>query len=339
LTLALAVAAAQPAAQAPADPAKGRAAQEEMQKGDGFTQRRQYEEALQSYKKAFSLTGKTSFEACLGMALAYRGLGAHKNVADVCLDALKLTQDARQLAGVHNMRGAALVALADKPDDKRLEEAEREFRAAIGANDNLYAARLNLGVTLLKMNRDEEGVRVLKHYVEVAPKGKEVDNALEMIEEPRRAREPYAPAFSFTSKDGEFITLEDLRGKTVVLDFWGTWCKPCLMATPDLLRLHRKYADEGVVFIGVAVNDQEDAWSAYIAKHNMAWPQFLDRTRKMAIPYGVISYPTYIVIDGEGIVRARKSGYNAIETPSWLDAEIKRTLKKKSDPGSRIPYP
>jgi thiol-disulfide isomerase/thioredoxin len=287
---------------------------------------------LQSYKKAFTLTGKTSFQACVGMALAYRGLGAHKNVAEVCLDAMKLTEDARQLAGVHNMRGAAFVALAEKPDDKRLQEAEREFLTAIGAHEGLYAAHLNLGVTLLKMNRDEEGVRVLKRYVEIAPKGKEVDNALKMIEEPRRAREAYAPEFSFTSKDGEFVTLEDLRGKTVVLDFWGTWCKPCLMATPDLLKLNRKYAEQGVVFIGVAVNDQEDAWSAYIAKHNMNWPQFLDKTRKVALPFAVTSYPTYIVIDGEGIVRARKSGYSPTETPSWLDGEIKRTLKKGSNP-------
>jgi thiol-disulfide isomerase/thioredoxin len=329
LTLALTVAAIQLPAQAPPDPAKVQAAQEEMQKGEAFTLRRQYEEALQAYKKAFTLTGKTSFDACMGMALAYRHLGAHKNVADVCVDALKLTGDARKLAAVHNMRGTALVALSDKPDDKRLQEAEQEFLTAISGHEGLYAAHLNLGVTLLKMNRDEEGVRVLKRYVEIAPKGKEVDNALKMIEEPRRAREAYAPEFSFTSKDGEFVTLEDLKGKTVVLDFWGTWCKPCLMATPDLLKLHKKYADQGVVFVGVAVNDQQDAWAAYIEKHNMTWPQFLDKTRKLALPFAVTSYPTYIVIDGEGILRARKSGWNPIETPSWLESEIKRTLKKK----------
>jgi thiol-disulfide isomerase/thioredoxin len=329
LTLALTVAAVQLHAQAPPDPAKVQAAQEEMQKGEAFTLRRQYEEALQAYKKAFALTGKTSFAACMGMALAYRNLGAHKNVVDVCVDALKLAGDAKQQAVVHNMRGTALVSLSEKPDDKRLPEAEREFLAAIAAHEDLHSAHLNLGVTLLKMNRDDEGVRALKRYVEIAPRGKEVDNALKMIEEPRRAREAYAPEFSFTSKDGEFVTLEDLKGKTVVLDFWGTWCKPCLMATPDLLKLNRKYAEQGVVFIGVAVNDQEDAWSAYIAKHNMNWPQFLDKTRKVAMPFAVTSYPTYIVIDGDGIVRARKSGYSPTETPSWLDGEIKRTLKKK----------
>jgi thiol-disulfide isomerase/thioredoxin len=327
--LALTVVGVQPHAQQPVDPARTEAAQEEMLKADAFTQLRQYEQALQSYKKAFTLTGKTSFQACMGMALAYRGLGAHKNVADVCVDALKLAGDGRQRSVAHNMRGAALVALSGKPDDKRLQDAHREFLAALEENDTLHAARLNLGVTLLKMNQDEEGVRVLKQYVEVAPKGKDADFALTLIDEPRRARETYAPNFSFTSKQGEFITLEDLRGKTVVLDFWGTWCKPCLMATPDLLKLNRKYSEQGVVFIGVAVNDREEAWSAYIEKFQMDWPQFFDRTRKISTPYGVVSYPTYIIIDGEGIMRARQSGYSPTATPSWIEGEIKRTLKKK----------
>ena len=62
---------------------------------------------------------------------------------------MKLPNDAKQLASLHNMRGTALVAMSDRPDDKRRQEAEREFRAALAANDNLYVAHLNLGVTLL----------------------------------------------------------------------------------------------------------------------------------------------------------------------------------------------
>jgi thiol-disulfide isomerase/thioredoxin len=329
LLVALTVAAGGLRAQEPKTTAPNPAFDEEMRKADTLAQQRKYEEALQSYKKAFGMTGKSSFEACAGMALAYRGLGAHKNVAEVCAEALKLAGDARQQAAIHSMRGAALVALADKPDDKRLAEAEREFLAAIEAREDFYAAHLNLGVTLLKMNRDEEGIKVLKHYAEVAPKGKDLDYALRIIEEPRRAREAYAPDFSFTSKDGEFITLDDLKGKTVVLDFWGTWCKPCLMATPDLLKLRKKYAEQPVVFVGIAVRDQEAEWAAYIEKNKMDWPQFLDTSRKIVTPFAVVSYPTYVIIDAEGIVRARKSGYSPSETQGWLDDEIKKSLKRR----------
>ena len=303
---------------------------EEMRKGEMLINRRAYEEALQAYKKAYALKDKASLDAAIGMAMAYRGLGAHKNVFDVSTDALKLAGDDKTLqAKVHNLRGASLVSLSEKPGDKRLLEAESEFRTALEANPALHIARMNLGVAMLKMNRDDEGVRELKGYVERAPKGPEAANALKMIEEPRRAREVFAPDFSFTSKQGEFITLEDLKGRTVVLDFWGTWCKPCLMATPALLKLHKKFVDDGVVFIGVAVRDQEPEWAAYIDKNRMDWPQFLDTNRKIVTPFSVNAFPTYVVIDGDGIVRARKSGYG-METDSWLEGEIKRTLKKKS---------
>ena len=230
------------------------------------------------------------------------------------------------------MRGAALVSLSDKPTDKRLTEAEADFRAAKAANPELHSAQLNLGVTLLKMGHDDDGVRELKIYVERAPRGPELDNAKRMIEEPRRARESFAPDFSFTTKDGEFMSSDDLKGKTVVLDFWGTWCKPCLMATPSLVRLQKKYAEQNVVFVGVAVNDQEDAWRAYIDKNKMEWPQFIDKTRKMVMPFAVTTYPTYIVIDGEGVVRARKSGWG-MDTAGWLEDEIKTDAEEEVSPG------
>ena len=302
---------------------------EEMRKADMLVSRRQFEPALQSYKKAYAATTKTSLDALLGMAVAYRGLGAHKNVYDLTPEAMKLAGgDKSAQAKVLNLRGAALVALADKRDDKRLVEAAQAFRDALAANPELYTAQMNLGVTLLKQGHDGEGQAELKAYIDRAPKGADVDTALKMIEEPRRARENFAPDFSITTRQGEFVTLADLKGKTVVLDFWGTWCKPCLMATPSLVRLNRKYAEQGVVFIGVAVNDQEDAWAAYIDKNKMEWPQFFDKARKMALPFAVSTYPTYVVIDSEGIVRARKSGYGT-DTDGWLDYEIKQALKKK----------
>jgi thiol-disulfide isomerase/thioredoxin len=300
-----------------------------MREAEQMIARRMWENALQSYKKAYALKDKQSLDAAFGMALAYRGLGAYKNVVDLMGDAIKLAADDKRLqAKVLNMRGAAMVSLADKPTDKRLTDAEADFRAALAANPELHSAQLNLGVTLLKMGHDEDGVRELKIYVERAPRGPELENAKRMIEEPRRARETFAPDFSFTTKDGEFMSSDDLKGKTVVLDFWGTWCKPCLMATPSLVRLQKKYAEQNVVFVGVAVNDQEDAWRAYIDKNKMEWPQFIDKTRKMVMPFAVTTYPTYIVIDGDGVVRARKSGWG-MDTAGWLEDEIKRTLKKK----------
>src|SRR5262249_53796734 len=80
----------------------------------------------------------------------------------------------------------------------------------------------------------------------------------------------FAPDFSFTSKDGELISLENLKGKTVLLDFWGSWCGPCAMAAPGLVKLHQKFAEQPVVFISIAEHDQESQWSRFIEQKKMA---------------------------------------------------------------------
>jgi thiol-disulfide isomerase/thioredoxin len=299
--------------------------EDELRNGDAYLQRHMFEQALQAYKHAYSLTDKRSYDAIVGMALAYRGLGAHQNVLDLCGDGLKLAgEDKAHQAQMHNLRGVALTALADKPNDKKLQEAESEFRTALAANESLASARLNLGIALLKMGRDPDGIRELKAYVDSAPKGADLENARKMIDDPRRARELFAPAFSFTSKDGESISLEDLAGKTVLLDFWGSWCAPCVASTPGLIKLRRKFAGRPVVFLGIA-QDQEDKWRTYLERNNMDWPQYLDTSRRVLRLFNVNVYPTYIVLDGDGIVRARRSGFGS-DTHSWLEHEISKTL-------------
>jgi thiol-disulfide isomerase/thioredoxin len=321
------------AAGAAQDSPKNTPYEDEMRKADLAATRHLYEPALQSYKKAFALSDKASLDALFGMMVAYRGLGAHKNVLDLCDDAMKLAgEDTRQQAKVHNLKGSSLVALvslADKPNDKRLDEALDAFRAAIAANPDLYSAQLNLGVTLLKQRKDEEGIRELNAYLERAPRGPDTENVVKMVADPRRARESFAPDFSFTTRDGAFVSLEDLKGKVVVLDFWGTWCHPCVVAAPGLVRLNKKYGEQGVTFVSVAENDREEAWAAFIDKNKMEWPQFFDKTRKMVVPYNVTGFPTYIVIDGDGIVRAKKMGYGS-DTDHWLDNAIKQALKRST---------
>ena len=153
-----------------------------------------YEQALQAYRHAYALSGKSSYDALVGIALAYRGLGAFKEVLDACKDGLKLAGDDKaHQAQIHNLRGSAHFVLADKPDDEKLRDAEVEFRAALAANASLAAARVNLGTVLLKIHRDDEGLRELREDLDHASDGPAAENARWLIEDPRRAREPFAP--------------------------------------------------------------------------------------------------------------------------------------------------
>ena len=88
-------------------------------------------------------------------------------------------------------------------------------------------------------------------------------------------------------------------------------------------------AEDPVVFLSIA-QDKESDWRAYIDKHHLQWPQYLDATDKIIHRFGVRGYPTFIVVDGDGIIRARANGYTS-GTDRWIESEIRKTLKNTSN--------
>jgi len=179
----------------------------------------------------------------------------------------------------------------------------------------------------MQQGRDQEGIAELKKYVELQPRGADIDRARKMIENPRRARENYAPEFSITTSDGQYIALEDLSGKVVLLDFWGTWCAPCVASVPSLRNLHKRYEKEAsFVMIGISSDTEVEEWRAFTAKNQMVWPQYWDRDRRVQRAFEVRAFPTYILIDHEGIVRFRSSG-TSWERSANLDDAIRKQVK------------
>ena len=300
----------------------------EVRKGLELLRRHQYEDALKSFKRANDLHGKTSAECFYGMAEAYQGLEAYKNVATSCDKVVELAgSDTQLMAQAYNLKGIALQTQAEIKDKKKLQEAEAVFRQGLALNVDLPILRYNLGFTLLQEGHDPEGIAELKKYVELQHEGPKAELALKLIGNPRRAREAYAPDFSITTADGEYIALEDLRGKVVLLDFWGTWCPPCVESVPSLRDMYKRYAKEkAFVMISVSVHDEEDNWRAFTAKNQMAWPQYFDRDSKVQRAFGVSSFPTYVLIDHEGIVRYRVSGMS-FEREAALNEAIHKQIK------------
>ncbi|MBA3640445.1 MAG: redoxin domain-containing protein [Acidobacteriota bacterium] len=299
-----------------------------MRDADALLARRQYEDALRIYKDANGLQDKKSPRALLGMARAYQGLKAHKSAADSCTESLKYVGESKVLdAEARNLRGVSLFALGEKADDKRWKQAEEDFRSVLTMVDASPVAQYNLGMTLLKQLRDEEAIKELREFVERAGSMPEAASAKKYIENPRRARENFAPDFSFSTLAGEFLSSDDLRGKVVLIDFWATWCEPCVYATPGLARLHRKYKDEPVVILGISADRDQAPWKAFIEKHKLEWAHFYDDRRMMANRFVVNGYPTYLLLDHEGIIRYRQQGWNS-QVDSQLDGEIRSLLKK-----------
>lgn len=295
---------------------------------DSLLARRQYEDALRIYRDANKLQDKKSARALLGMARAYQGLKAHKSAADACTDALTYVGDSKVLdAEARNLRGVSLFALGEKADDKRWKQAEEDFRSVLTMADTYPVAQYNLGMTLLKQRRDEEGLTELRAFIDRAGSMPETASAKKYIENPRRARENYAPDFSFTSMAGEFLSSDDLRGKVVLIDFWATWCAPCVHATPGLARIQKKYKDDPLVILGVSADRDQALWKAFIEKHRLEWTHFYDDRRMMANRFTVNGYPTYILVDHEGIIQYRQQGWSP-QVDSQIEGELRSMIKK-----------
>lgn len=267
------------------------------------------------------------------MANAYMGLEAYKNAAQTADKIIELAaNDVGLQAQAYNLKGIAIQKQSDGKDAKKLADAEAALRQAITIKPSFPDAHYNLGVVLMQENRDAEGVAELKQFLQLAPEAATSGLARKMIENPRRAREPFAPDFSFTTSEGEYISLDDLKGKVVVLDFWGTWCPPCVASVPGLRDINKKYSkDSAFVMISVSSDSDEDAWKGFIAKEKMVWHQFLDRDHAVQRAFAVRAFPTYIVLDQDGVIRYRSIGMS-LEKESALEDAVKKQLKLVQKP-------
>jgi thioredoxin-like negative regulator of GroEL len=316
------------------DPASAEPLSPGLEEAFALLRLRQYDDAVKGFKKALDRE-KPSSRGYLGLAQAYHGLNAYKNVLESCDKAVDCAASASEKATAHNMKGIALFSRAEAkrpPDAEDLNAAVREFHTTLDLDPSFHMARYNLGMVMLKMGDDPAGVEWLRGYLAAAPGGAAAKDAERMIENPRRAREDFAPDFSVVTNDGEHLDLESLRGRVVVLDFWASWCGPCRDSIAFLRGLQKKYSAQPVVLVSISVDTDAGAWRAAIAEEKMAWRHYLDSSGRVSRLFGVRPIPTTVVIDGEGIVRDRIVGVSR-SYGLTLEADVKDGLKRLAASG------
>ncbi len=304
-----------------------------LSQGDLYSSKRKYELALDAYHKADKLSHHSSAPCYLKIASAERKLGDFSSALDDAKKAVKVAGEDKSVAvRAHLLRASLLSQMAGKSTDKKLKEAEDEIHQALAQDSGNAVAHYNLGFVLLRQERDPEGIAEMNAFLAMPGADSEtVAEARRIVANPLRARAPFAPDFSFTTRQNQDLSNAALRGKVVLMDFWGTWCPPCRESIPILRNLNKKYAGKPFQLVSVSSDDDEDVWKTYIQAEHMDWAQYIDLPGDVLQAFKVESFPTFIVLDKDGVVRFRQSGEGPT-TEGDLEDAVGKYLKRESDP-------
>ncbi len=284
--------------------------------------KRRVDFALDSFKKADKQDDGRCF-ACQKKMIQY-GLELHewKTAQLAAEEMVAEAQGDKSIALAHFELGLVLFDEAlDKRKDELFTHAHEEFTKAIAAGPNFPDAIFADGKALAHLKQDDAAKAQFEKYVKMRPVGDpQRQRVLRFIGEPELARARMAPAFAVDTLDGQHVSLDDLTGKVVLIDFWATWCGPCREALPHMQQIAKKFQGQPLVVLSVSLDSDEQKWKDFVAKNGMTWTHYRDGgfTGPVATMFAVKAIPQTFTIDADGVLQDQHIG----------DASIEGKLKK-----------
>ena len=295
--------------------------QTELQAGKQAATQSNYAEAAKHFNKANQMQQGKCSECYVWLARMDMGADSLQQALKETEQAVSTAAPGPELARAQLYHGIVLARQGN------FAAAEIALKAAATASPACVECRFNLGFVLLKQSKDAEGVAVLKTVApEFAgtPRGHEIER---LIANPGRIRKNYAPEFSTKLSTGEEVNLDTLRGKVVLLDFWGTWCEPCRVSLPLLKDLAAKVDPARVAIISIDEYDPKPKWEQYVHSNGMTWSQVYDGDLSLHNAFAVDGFPRYYILSKDGIILAEFKGWNQNGEATIADA-IAAALKQ-----------
>jgi thiol-disulfide isomerase/thioredoxin len=231
-------------------------------------------------------------------------------------------QGPKNVALAHYQLGALLMHEGmEKHKEDLFTQAHEEMLKALAPGMKFPAAIYADGLVLAQLKQDDAAKARFEEFVKLQPENDpDRQRALRYISEPELTRARMAPPFAITTADGQRISLDDLTGKVVLLDFWATWCGPCREALPHIREIAKKFQGQPLVVLSISLDTDEQKWKQFVAKNEMTWLQYRDDgfTGPIAKGFGVQAIPHTFTIDADGVLQDEHIG----------DASIEGKLKK-----------
>ena len=143
------------------------------------------------------------------------------------------------------------------------------------------------------------------------------------LEEPITKVGDRAPAFSVRTETGKTLTEKDFGGKLLVLNFWASWCAPCLQEVPSLDEFQKVYGPQGVVVLGVSVDKNKELYERFRDQFQVSFETSRDPEWDLAAKYGPFQLPETYIIDKSGKVVQK-----VIAAQNWMDSKFLESVKK-----------
>jgi len=286
------------------------------------------EEWLARWKNASKIAKGQCVDCLHHIILFQMQLTQWKDAINTASQLDSIATEPKEKAYAEEERGMALLRTNDdEPKPEQVKEAEASLHSALTfvpkSADLVYME----GRALAMLGRDDDAKQMFQRYLELVRMSDPYRTRAEhFIENPRLAALRMAPAFTLTTSEGEQISLDDMGGKVVLLDFWATWCGPCKETLPDIQRIAKKLADQPFVVISISSDRDENAWKMFVAKNNMTWPQYRDANGALSRAYSVSTIPRFFTIDTDGALQSVKVGSGAD-----IEGDVNRLLKKARD--------
>jgi peroxiredoxin len=287
-----------------------------------YVRQRRTDAALDEFKKADKQDGGRCL-ACQKQMIKYGvELRDWKTAEAAGNEMVTEAQDGTNLALAHYQLAVILFEEGlDKHKDDLFTRAHEELQQALATPKNFPDAVFLDGRVLAYLKQDDAAKVRFESFVKMRPESDpRVQRASRYISQPELARARMAPAFAVTTVDGQRVSLDDLKGKVVLLDFWATWCGPCRQALPHMRSLAKTFQGQPLVILSVSLDADEQKWKDFITQNEMTWLHYRDGgfTGPVSRMFGVQAIPHTFTIDAEGVLQDEQIG----------DASIEGKLKK-----------
>jgi peroxiredoxin len=206
--------------------------------------------------------------------------------------------------------------------EKELEGEIKEFDALLAqhkgekTDEVAQVAWMKAMLYLQVMDDSARAVAMFKQIKTDFPEtkfGQSVDNVLSSLERQEAAKKIQAslvvggkfPDFDEKDIEGKPLSISRYKGKVVLVDFWATWCQPCILELPNVLAAYEKHHARGFEILGISLDKEEEALRRFITERKMTWQQYFDGKvweNKLAQKYGVMGIPATYLLDGNGVI-------------------------------------